>query len=127
MAGVTVIGLSSILYGYHGMTMNHRDLLEYSFSKIIPAENIVAKFQGRSKAVLSIASSFNEARIFLEVAYIPFKNFGECEVWSLYMKFLCIFQALERGLGGVVLKVEDVQHILKLKVISIAIINLLRY
>ncbi|XP_078441273.1 3-dehydroquinate synthase [Wolffia australiana] len=57
--------------------------------QVIPAENIVAAFQGSSKAVLAIASSSNEAQVFLE--------------------------ALEQGLGGVVLKVEEVHQILKLK------------
>uniref|UniRef100_A0A1D1YZ45 3-dehydroquinate synthase n=3 Tax=Anthurium amnicola TaxID=1678845 RepID=A0A1D1YZ45_9ARAE len=57
--------------------------------QVIPAENIVAAFQGCQKTVLAIATSSDEAQVFLE--------------------------ALEQGLGGVVLKVDSVEHILKLK------------
>ncbi|MQL89653.1 hypothetical protein Taro_022232 [Colocasia esculenta] len=66
----------------------------FHHSQVIPAENIVAAFQGCQKTVLAIATSYYEAQVFLE--------------------------ALEHGLGGVVLKVEDVEHILKLKVGSFA-------
>ncbi|CAA7401076.1 unnamed protein product [Spirodela intermedia] len=57
--------------------------------QVIPAENIVAAFQGCSKTVLAIASSSTEAQVFLE--------------------------ALEQGLGGVVLKVDNVHQIIGLK------------
>ncbi|KAJ6753169.1 3-DEHYDROQUINATE SYNTHASE [Salix koriyanagi] len=57
--------------------------------QIIPAENIVATFQGSRKTVLAISKNHSEAQIFLE--------------------------ALEHGLGGVVLKVEDVEAVIKLK------------
>ncbi|KAJ6290287.1 hypothetical protein OIU78_026080 [Salix suchowensis] len=57
--------------------------------QIIPAENIVATFQGSRKTVLAISKNHSEAQIFLE--------------------------ALEHGLGGVVLKVEDVEAVMKLK------------
>lgn len=57
--------------------------------QIIPAENIVAAFQGSQKTVLAISKTHSEAQIFLE--------------------------ALEHGLGGVVLKVEDVEAVIKLK------------
>lgn len=57
--------------------------------QVIPAENIVAAFQGNNKRVFGIAESACEAQTFLE--------------------------ALEHGLGGVVLKVEDIDAVLKLK------------
>ncbi|KAF8390233.1 hypothetical protein HHK36_024758 [Tetracentron sinense] len=57
--------------------------------QVIPAENIVAAFQGSQKTVFAISKSPSEAQIFLE--------------------------ALEQGLGGVVLKVEDVGAVLELK------------
>ncbi|TXG59166.1 hypothetical protein EZV62_016995 [Acer yangbiense] len=62
------------------------DLLNW---QIIPAENIVAAFQGSSKTVFAISKTPTEAQMFLE--------------------------ALEQGLGGVVLKVEDVEAVLELK------------
>ncbi|XP_057948169.1 uncharacterized protein LOC131143812 [Malania oleifera] len=57
--------------------------------QVIPAENIVAAFQGSQKTVFAISRTPFQAQIFLE--------------------------ALEQGLGGVVLKVDDVAAILKLK------------
>ncbi|KAK9272850.1 hypothetical protein L1049_003228 [Liquidambar formosana] len=57
--------------------------------QVIPAENIVAAFQGSQKTVFSISKTSSEAQIFLE--------------------------ALEQGLGGVVLKVEDFRAIIELK------------
>ncbi|KAK3227575.1 hypothetical protein Dsin_007437 [Dipteronia sinensis] len=57
--------------------------------QIIPAENIVAAFQGSSKTVFAISKTPTEAQTFLE--------------------------ALEQGLGGVVLKVEEVEAVLELK------------
>ncbi|XP_015879382.3 uncharacterized protein LOC107415555 isoform X2 [Ziziphus jujuba] len=57
--------------------------------QVIPAENIVAAFQGSQKTVFAISKVPSEAQIFLE--------------------------ALEQGLGGVVLKVEDVKAVLELK------------
>lgn len=57
--------------------------------QVIPAENIVAAFHGSGKTVIAIASTFDEARIFLE--------------------------ALEQGLGGVVLRVENVSAVFRLK------------
>ncbi|KAF3444769.1 hypothetical protein FNV43_RR14462 [Rhamnella rubrinervis] len=57
--------------------------------QVIPAENIVAAFQGSQKTVFAISKFPSEAQIFLE--------------------------ALEQGLGGVVLKVEDVKAVLELK------------
>ncbi|XP_077224856.1 3-dehydroquinate synthase isoform X2 [Tasmannia lanceolata] len=57
--------------------------------QVIPAENIVAAFQGSQKTVFAVAKTPSEAQVFLE--------------------------ALEQGLGGVVLKVEDVEAILELK------------
>ncbi|CAK7344445.1 unnamed protein product [Dovyalis caffra] len=62
------------------------DLLDW---QIIPAENIVAAFQGSRKTVFAISKTHSEAQIYLE--------------------------ALEHGLGGVVLKVEDVEAVLKLE------------
>lgn len=57
--------------------------------QVIPAENITAAFQGAKRTVLAVSKTPSEAQIFLE--------------------------ALEHGLGGVVLKVEDVKAILGLK------------
>ncbi|KAJ0098707.1 hypothetical protein Patl1_22179 [Pistacia atlantica] len=56
---------------------------------VIPAENIVAAFQGSQKTVFAISKTLSDAQIFLE--------------------------ALEQGLGGVVLKVEDAEAVLDLK------------
>lgn len=57
--------------------------------QVIPAENIVAAFQGSHKTVFAISKTPCEAQTFLE--------------------------ALELGLGGVVLKVEDVKAVIELK------------
>lgn len=57
--------------------------------QVIPAENIVATFQGSNKNVLAVSSDFSDAKLF--------------------------FEALEHGLNGVVLKVEDSREILGLK------------
>ncbi|XP_072980634.1 uncharacterized protein [Typha angustifolia] len=57
--------------------------------QVIPAENIVAAFQSCRKTVLAVSTTSTEAQVFLE--------------------------ALEQGLDGVVLKVEDIGEILKLK------------
>ncbi|KAL5992174.1 hypothetical protein ACLOJK_013089 [Asimina triloba] len=57
--------------------------------QVIPAENIVAAFQGSQKTVFAVAKSPSEAQIFLE--------------------------ALEQGLGGVILKAEDAEDVLTLK------------
>ncbi|KAI7742416.1 hypothetical protein M8C21_022897 [Ambrosia artemisiifolia] len=62
------------------------DLLDW---QVIPAENIVAAFHGHHKTVFAISKSLSEAQIFLE--------------------------ALEQGLGGVVLKTETVEDVLELK------------
>ncbi|XP_020521591.1 uncharacterized protein LOC18422409 isoform X5 [Amborella trichopoda] len=62
--------------------------------QVIPAENIVAVFQGSQTKVLAIGKTPSEAQLFLE--------------------------ALEQGLSGVVLKIEDSEVILKLKVGSYA-------
>ncbi|KAK9116833.1 hypothetical protein Sjap_015780 [Stephania japonica] len=62
------------------------DLLDW---QVIPAENIVAAFQGSNKTVFAVSKKATEAKIFLE--------------------------ALEQGLGGVVLKVEDDVAIFELK------------
>ncbi|XLU35449.1 uncharacterized protein LOC107623842 isoform X2 [Arachis ipaensis] len=57
--------------------------------QVIPAENIIAAFHNSQKRVFAISNSTSEAKIFLE--------------------------ALEHGLDGIVLKVEDVEHVLELK------------
>ncbi|XP_047089586.1 3-dehydroquinate synthase homolog isoform X1 [Lolium rigidum] len=57
--------------------------------QVIPAENIVAAFQGCTGTVLAVSKNSTEAQVFLE--------------------------ALEQGLDGVVLKVEDMDDIIKLK------------
>uniref|UniRef100_A0A7N0VKL9 3-dehydroquinate synthase n=1 Tax=Kalanchoe fedtschenkoi TaxID=63787 RepID=A0A7N0VKL9_KALFE len=57
--------------------------------QIIPAENIVAAFQGSGKTVLAVSATSSDARIFLE--------------------------ALEKGVGGVVLKVDEVDAVVELK------------
>ncbi|XVF58233.1 hypothetical protein PTKIN_Ptkin07bG0048100 [Pterospermum kingtungense] len=62
------------------------DLLDW---QVIPAENIVAEFQGSQMTVFAVSKSPVEAQLFLE--------------------------ALEHGLGGVVLKAEDVKDVLDLK------------
>ncbi|XP_054803143.1 uncharacterized protein LOC129306527 isoform X2 [Prosopis cineraria] len=62
--------------------------------QVIPAENIIAAFQSSQKTVFAISNNPSEAQIFLE--------------------------ALEQGLGGIVLKVEDVEPLLQLKVGSFA-------
>ncbi|XP_071723127.1 uncharacterized protein, partial [Rutidosis leptorrhynchoides] len=67
----------------------HRLHPRVCISQIIPAENIVAAFQGSHKRVFAISRTASEAQIF--------------------------FEALEHGLGGTVLKVEDVEAVLELK------------
>ncbi|XP_041004537.1 3-dehydroquinate synthase homolog isoform X2 [Juglans microcarpa x Juglans regia] len=62
------------------------DLLDW---QVIPAENIVAAFQGHQTKVFAISKNHSEAQVFLE--------------------------ALEHGLGGVILKVEDAEDVLQLK------------
>ncbi|KAF5191509.1 3-dehydroquinate synthase [Thalictrum thalictroides] len=62
------------------------DLLDW---QVIPAENIVAAFQETQKTVFAISETPSEAQTF--------------------------FEALELGLGGVVLKVEDVDAVLEMK------------
>ncbi|KAF0912856.1 hypothetical protein E2562_019444 [Oryza meyeriana var. granulata] len=57
--------------------------------QVIPAENIVAAFQGCRGTVLAVSTNSTEAQVFLE--------------------------ALELGLDGVILKVEDMDDIIKLK------------
>ncbi|MED6206753.1 hypothetical protein PIB30_029728 [Stylosanthes scabra] len=57
--------------------------------QVIPAENIIAAFHNSQKKVFAVSNSTSEAKIFLE--------------------------ALEHGLDGIVLKVEDVGHVLELK------------
>lgn len=57
--------------------------------QIIPAENIVAAFQGSQKTIFAVSKTSAEAQIFLE--------------------------ALENGLGGVVLKVDDIDEVIRLK------------
>ncbi|MED6205601.1 hypothetical protein PIB30_019162 [Stylosanthes scabra] len=57
--------------------------------QVIPAENIIAAFHNSQKKVFAVSNSTSEAKIFLE--------------------------ALEHGLDGIVLKVEDVEHVLELK------------
>ncbi|EYU34096.1 hypothetical protein ABFS82_08G021300 [Erythranthe guttata] len=57
--------------------------------QVIPAENIVAAIQGTQKTVFAVSKTSSEAQTF--------------------------FEALEQGLGGVVLKTEDVESILELK------------
>ncbi|KAH9626338.1 hypothetical protein KSS87_000570 [Heliosperma pusillum] len=68
----------------HLLVMNHME------NVAIPAENIVATFQGNNKRVLAVAQTVSQAQMFL--------------------------QALEHGLGGIVLKVEDIDPVLELKV-----------
>ncbi|XP_076954266.1 uncharacterized protein LOC143628603 [Bidens hawaiensis] len=57
--------------------------------QVIPAENIVAAFHGYHKTVFAISKTPSEAQIFLE--------------------------ALEQGLGGVVLKTENAEDVVELK------------
>lgn len=67
----------------------HNLILEFSDWQVIPAENIIAAFQGSQTTVFAISNTLSEAQLFLE--------------------------ALEQGLGGVVLKVQDVTAVLELK------------
>ncbi|CAN7025824.1 unnamed protein product [Brassica rapa subsp. trilocularis] len=57
--------------------------------KSIPAENLVAALQGSEKTVFAISNTPSEAKLYLE--------------------------ALEHGLGGIILKTEDVKAVLDLK------------
>lgn len=57
--------------------------------QVIPAENIIASFQSSQKTVFAISNNTSEAKVFLE--------------------------ALEHGLDGIIMKVEDVEPVLKLK------------
>ncbi|VVB04375.1 unnamed protein product [Arabis nemorensis] len=57
--------------------------------KSIPAENLVAALQGSDKTVFAVSNTPSEAKLFLE--------------------------ALEHGLGGIILKTEDVKAVLDLK------------
>ncbi|KAH7683574.1 3-dehydroquinate synthase II protein [Dioscorea alata] len=56
--------------------------------QVIPAENLVAAFQGCKRTVLAVTTNSSEAQVFLE--------------------------ALEQGLGGVVLKVDDIGEVFAL-------------
>ncbi|XP_057834412.1 uncharacterized protein LOC131044943 isoform X2 [Cryptomeria japonica] len=56
---------------------------------IIPAENMVAAFQGSGTSIFTVAKTFQDAQVFLE--------------------------ALEKGMDGVVLHTDDINDILKLK------------
>ncbi|XP_010554031.1 PREDICTED: uncharacterized protein LOC104823933 [Tarenaya hassleriana] len=64
-------------------------VLDFLDWKAIPAENLVAAFQGSEKTVFAISKTPSEAKLFLE--------------------------ALEHGLGGIILKTEDVKAVLGLK------------
>ncbi|ESW23206.1 hypothetical protein PHAVU_004G027100 [Phaseolus vulgaris] len=57
--------------------------------QVIPAENIIAAFQRSQKTVFAISNNTSEAQLFLE--------------------------ALEHGLDGIVMKIEDVEPVLELK------------
>ncbi|XP_018480441.1 uncharacterized protein LOC108851502 isoform X1 [Raphanus sativus] len=57
--------------------------------KSIPAENLVAALQGSEKTVFAVSTTPSEAKLYLE--------------------------ALEHGLGGIILKTEDVKAVLDLK------------
>jgi len=39
----------------------------FTFSQVIPAENIIAAFQRSQKTVLAISNNTSEAQVFLEV------------------------------------------------------------
>ncbi|XP_023639313.1 uncharacterized protein LOC17887151 isoform X2 [Capsella rubella] len=64
-------------------------VLDFLDWKSIPAENLVAALQGSEKTVFAISNTSSEAKLFLE--------------------------ALEHGLGGIILKSEDVKAVLDLK------------
>ncbi|KAH1076043.1 hypothetical protein GLYMA_19G020800v4 [Glycine max] len=57
--------------------------------QVIPAENIIAAFQRSQNTVFAISNNTSEAQVFLE--------------------------ALEHGLDGIIMKVEDVEPVLELK------------
>ncbi|RDX86899.1 aroB', partial [Mucuna pruriens] len=67
-------------------------------SIVIPAENIIAAFQSSQKTVFAISNNTSEAQVFLEVYTIDGR-----------------VTALEHGLDGIVMKVEDVEPVLELK------------
>ncbi|BAB03173.1 unnamed protein product [Arabidopsis thaliana] len=64
-------------------------VLDFLDWKSIPAENLVAALQGSEKTVFAVSNTPSEAKLFLE--------------------------ALEHGLGGIILKSEDVKAVLDLK------------
>nr|CAB3496945.1 unnamed protein product [Digitaria exilis] len=78
----------------HPLFIDGPEILDGENQKVIPAENIVAAFQGCRGTVLAVSTNSTEAQVFLE--------------------------ALEQGLNGVVLKVDDTDDIIKLKVGSYA-------
>nr|CAB3501881.1 unnamed protein product [Digitaria exilis] len=73
----------------HPLFIDGQEILDGENQKVIPAENIVAAFQGCRGTVLAVSTNSTEAQVFLE--------------------------ALEQGLDGVVLKVDDMDDIIKLK------------
>ncbi|KAK4794661.1 hypothetical protein SAY86_012655 [Trapa natans] len=87
----TIIGISTPeeLGQLHPDRLPQNIILNLLDWQVIPAENIVAMFQGSQKTVFAISKTPSEARTFLE--------------------------ALEQGLGGVVLKARDVQAVIDLK------------
>ncbi|CAN8255452.1 unnamed protein product [Cochlearia groenlandica] len=64
-------------------------VLDFLDWKSIPAENLVAALQGSVKTVFAVSNTPSEAKLYLE--------------------------ALEHGLGGIILKTEDVKAVLNLK------------
>ncbi|XP_024007658.1 uncharacterized protein LOC18012585 isoform X2 [Eutrema salsugineum] len=64
-------------------------VLDFLYWKSIPAENLVAALQGSEKTVFAVSNTASEAKLYLE--------------------------ALEHGLGGIVLKTQDVEAVLDLK------------
>lgn len=99
--------------------------------QVIPAENIVAAIQGTQKTVFAVSKTSSEAQTFFEVVsfigidllnekFITVQHVSLVSFLVLHLFTRYIYQqALEQGLGGVVLKTDSVEAIFELKVITI--------
>lgn len=73
--------------------------------QIIPAENIVAAFQGSQKTVLAISKTHSEAQIFLEVSAEYSLIRGENEIYMPDLLFKLLFSGCFLNCIGVTLNV----------------------
>lgn len=73
--------------------------------QIIPAENIVAAFQGSRKTVLAISKTHSEAQIFLEVSAEYSLIRGENEIYMHDLLFQLVFSGYFLNCIGVTLNV----------------------